>query len=366
MSSRLKNNVIWFGNHRERGQQMVQKKSFPRKIIKPIAVLLSLLVLSSLVVKFGPRYLYRNFGYLWLKKFESQLTVKQIQDIQKGLQGFKGKIVWSSSQTGNHEVFLMTLPDLKMYQLTHNPHVDTFPRFSPDGEKIVFCRSQPKWISQRNLELWDVYLLSLTTNKEILIAKSGFTPQWITNNRISFVRKNMLVIKDLETGKEEVVLDGDQEPASAQMTTPEFFRQNPDLLALTLRGKLDGVFVWERKKGTFLKVGSGCMITWVPTSQEVIWVDNGGNGGTQLLTSSITHVQQKLFMDLPGRHSHEYFPRLSSDGKWLVWAATAEGHEPDVEDYEIFLWNVGTPFSKAIRLTYKPANDNWPDIYPEK
>ena len=71
-------------------------------------------------------------------------------------------------------------------------------------------------------------------------------------------------------------------------------------------------------------------------------------------------------MDLPGRYSHEYFPRLSSDGKWLVWAATAEGHEPDVVDYEIFLWKVGTSFSQAVRLTYNPANDNWPDIYVQK
>jgi hypothetical protein len=95
-------------------------------------------------------------------------------------------------------------------------------------------------------------------------------------------------------------------------------------------------------------------------------VDNGGNGGTQLLKSLITPIRQTLFMDLPGRYSHEYFPRLSSDGKWLVWGATAEGHEPDLEDYEIFLWRVGDPFSKAVRLTYNQANDGWPDIYLEK
>ena len=355
-----------FNSHRDRGT-MGRDNSFLGRYGKYLLFFLVLLLVAATTVKFGPRYFYRFFGYLWLEKFESRLTEKQIQDIPKGLQGFKGKIVWSSSRTGNHEIFLLTLPDLKMYQLTHNPHVNTFPRFSPDGEKIIFCRSQPRWISQRNLELWDVYLLSLTTNKEILVAKNGFTPQWITNTLISFVRKNKLMIKDLQTGKEEMVLDGDQEPISAQITTPEFLRLDPDFLALTLRGKLDGgVFVWERKKGTLLKIGSGCQIIWVPSGQEVVWVDNGGNGGTQLLKSSILNPRQTLFMDLPGRYSHEYFPRLSSDGKWLVWAATAEGHEPDVVDYEIFLWKVGTSFSQAVRLTYNPANDNWPDIYVQK
>ena len=282
-----------------KGVPVARTRSFHRRYGKYLLFLLVLFLVAATAVKFGPRYFYRFFGYLWLEKFESRLTEKQIQDIQKGLQGLKGKIVWSSSRTGNHEIFLLTLPDLKMFQLTHNPHVDTFPRFSPDGEKIVFCRSQPRWISQRNLELWDVYLLSLTTNKEILVAKNGFTPQWITNTRISFVRKNKLMIKDLETGKEEMVLDGDQDTISSQMTTPEFSRQDPNFLALTLRGKMDGVFVWDRKKGTLLKIGSGCQITWVPSGQEVIWVDNGGNGGTQLLKSSITN---------PGKTSSWIFP----------------------------------------------------------
>ncbi|MBA4394900.1 MAG: hypothetical protein C0407_15215, partial [Desulfobacca sp.] len=101
-------------------------------------VLFALIVLS---VKFGPRYWYRFFGNLRIQKIESRLTDQQINDIQKGLQGLKAKIVWSSSRTGNHEIFLMTLPDLRMYQLTHNSYVDYYPRFSPDGESILFCRS---------------------------------------------------------------------------------------------------------------------------------------------------------------------------------------------------------------------------------
>ena len=49
------------------------------------------------------------------------------------------------------------------------------------------------------------------------------------------------------------------------------------------------------------------------------------------------------FIDIPGRRSHEYFPQLSADGNWLVWAATQRGHDHDIADYEIYLWEVGTP-----------------------
>lgn len=350
----------------KREKSIIQDQSFLRRYRKHLWFLLILFLLAVPSAKFGSHHFYRLLGYLWLDKFESRLTEKQIIDIQKKLHGLKAKITWASSRTGNHEIFLLTLPDLKMYQLTHHPHVDTLPRFSPDGERILFCRSQRPWVSIRDLEPWDVYLFSLVSNRETLVTPNGNMPQWIDNNRISFVRNRKIIIRNLETGREETVLDGHREEISGEIWNPEFLSRDTNFLAFTARGKMNGVFVWDRRKGSFLRIGSGCMITWVPSGQEVIWVDNGGNGGTWILKSSIINPHQNLFMDLPGRYSHEYFPRLSSDGRWMVWAATAEGHEPDIMDYEIFLWKVGTPFSEALRLTYNPANDIWPDIYLQK
>jgi Tol biopolymer transport system component len=68
-------------------------------------------------------------------------------------------------------------------------------------------------------------------------------------------------------------------------------------------------------------------------------------------------------MDLPERRSHEYFPQLSSDGKWMVWAATQRGHDHDVVNYEIYIWEVGTPAASAARLTFSGMNNRWPDIF---
>jgi len=62
-------------------------------------------------------------------------------------------------------------------------------------------------------------------------------------------------------------------------------------------------------------------------------------------------------------YSHEYFARISNDGRWLVWGAAASGHEHDRADYEIFIWPMGRPVSEAVRLTHHPVNDQWPDIY---
>jgi Tol biopolymer transport system component len=72
-------------------------------------------------------------------------------------------------------------------------------------------------------------------------------------------------------------------------------------------------------------------------------------------------------VDLDGEFSHEYWPKDSANGEYLVFGASRgkHHHEHDVADYEIFLWKVGSDPSKATRLTFHTGNDNWPDVYIE-
>jgi len=104
----------------------------------------------------------------------------------------------------------------------------------------------------------------------------------------------------------------------------------------------------------------------------VYWVHPTGNGGSRVLHLPVSgskpgksdaDLDAITLIDIPGRRSHEYFPQLSADGNWLVWAATQRGHDHDIADYEIYLWEVGSPAEKAVRLTYHSGNDRWPDIF---
>jgi hypothetical protein len=131
-----------------------------------------------------------------------------------------------------------------------------------------------------------------------------------------------------------------------------------------LRGSKRETGIWDLKKKTWTRTGEGCQINWTPAGDEIYWVHPTGNGGSRVLhlpvangkpSKSDADLDAITLIDLPGRRSHEYFPQLSADGKWLVWAATQRGHDHDIADYEIYLWEVGTPADSAVRLTYHSA-----------
>jgi hypothetical protein len=115
----------------------------------------------------------------------------------------------------------------------------------------------------------------------------------------------------------------------------------------------------------------GQQIGWAPDGASVYWEDDAGKEGSRIAREPVvagTPADERdpskiLLVDLPGKRSRERFPRLSNDGKWLVFAAAVNNLENDVDDFELFLWEAGAPATSATRLTFHSANDRWPDIF---
>ena len=294
-----------------------------------------------------------------------QLTEMERAAFQELVRRLDALIVWSSNRDGNHELYLMDLRSQEVRRLTRHSHVDFFSRFSPDGRQIVFLRSQREWVSFREESAWDVYLISTDGSGERLLAKQGYHPTWTTDGRgIIFLRGQRVLRLDLRTGREELLLDAARELPGVEIGDVELSADGTRL-AVAVRGRFDGAAVWDlqqRALSPLTKV-QACQTTWVPRNGGLLWVAAEGHGGTRIMRAAGAGAPGEVFMDLPGHYSHEYFPRLSNDGRWLIWGAAAEGHEHDRADYEIFLWEVGTPWEKAVRVTYYTGNDQWPDIY---
>jgi uncharacterized protein (TIRG00374 family) len=281
------------------------------------------------------------------------------------LQDLDGFIVWSSNRHGQHDILLRELPGLKTRRLTDHPHVDTFPRVSPDGSRVVFARSREPWVSQRQDRPWDVYLVDVDSGEERLVAEWGNVPTWSADGTHVFFQRDSgrVVEHNLETGLERVVFAAGSNgvPSRVHLQTPSV-DAGTGRMAVTLRGgkRYTGVF---DASGAGRKIAGGCQLTWSHDASGLYYVDKGGRGGNTVYWVDPSSRKREPWLDLPDPYSHEYFPKDANDGSVLVLGASAQGHEHDMADYEIFLWKIGTPEGEAVRITHHTGNDCWPDVW---
>ena len=279
----------------------------------------------------------------------------------------RGWVVWSSNRFGNHDILKMNLRDRRISRLTRHPHAESFPRISPNGQKIVFARSREAWVSLRNPVPWDVYLLDLDSGHERLLAEFANAPTWSADGRhVFFQRRGSEFIKlDLANGEEQVLFraGAGNIPAGVELQTPSLSPIS-GRLASTWRGTRRMTAI-VNVDGSVQPVGEGCQLAWAPQDAFIYWVDHGGLMQNRLYRQLPGTGSPVPWLDLPPPYSHEYFPKLSKDGRYLVLGASAGGHEHDVADYEIFLWPTGMSADRVVRLTFHSGNDNWPDIFLE-
>jgi len=278
----------------------------------------------------------------------------------------RGFMVWSSNRSGQHDLQMMRFPGLSITPLTTHPHVDTFPRISPDGERVVFCRSREPWVSQRNPVPWDVYVLDLASGRERKIAANANTPTWSARGDAVFYQRNAgeFVRHTLADDTATVLFEAgrDPMPGGVNLQTPSFSEKH-QAMAVTLRRARRSVRIVPRDGEPIEVTRSGCQLAWTPGGRFLVYVDHGGRMKNAIYRFDLEQRKSAQWLDLPGAYSHEYFPRVANNGRHLVLGAAAEGHEHDVADYEIFLWDPRTPAAAAVRLTFHTGNDCWPDLW---
>ena len=311
-------------------------------------------------------------SWVWLSNRSANYSVVTesnaipVEERPAWMQNLRGFIVWSSNRSGNHDIMIMDLPQLSIRKLTTDPHTDTHPRISPDGKKIAFARSIPKFQSWRDQRPWNIWVKDIATGKEQKIADTGTAPGWSEDGTKVYFQRSVGEIwsYDFNSGKESQLL----KRSIGKLGGTELFWPSLDAsgrLAVSFRdnGRPTNIIVEDGKE--IVVVARGCMLTWSPNNDFAMFVSSkeGGKQKNQFnrydpKTGSITK-----WLDLPGELSHEYWPRLDKSQQYLVFGASSGGHEPDLEDYEIILWKTSTDNAEAQRLTFDRGNDSWPDIY---
>ncbi len=293
---------------------------------------------------------------------------------KKHVSSIDGFVVFSSNRDGNHDIFKLDLADFALSKLTSHPNTETYPRISPDGKRLVFARAHQVWMSQRNSVAWDVYVLDIASGNETKVGSNGTAPAWVDNESISYLQDTTKVIKvnvanlNAETLYESGV--NNAMPKGAALQNPKY---NPNTGEFVFTGRQNLIGMNTGHWGTALSNGdthrgihNGCEISWNSAGTELFQVTSGGRDNTNhVVKIDKETLAVSTLIDLQGEFSHEYWPKESSNGEYMVIGASRsrKEHEHDVADYEIFLWKVGSQPHEATRLTFHTGNDNWPDVH---
>jgi len=264
---------------------------------------------------------------------------------------------------------MMTLPNMQIKALTVHPHTETHPRLSPDGKKVAFIRSHKQWQSWRNQKPWDLWIKEIESGKETLLTRFATAPTWSENGESIFFYRHIGEIweYDLVSSEERrLTTNGIENLPNTELFWPSLNDEGRIAVSYKDAGRPKNLI--SNGNGDIIPVAPGCMITWAPSGDFAFFVSStsGGKQSNQFNRYNPEDGSISHWMDLPGEHSHEYFPRLDASENYLVFSASADAHEPDIENYEVFLWNTNTPESEAIRLTFDNSNDSWPDIFLNK
>lgn len=272
-----------------------------------------------------------------------------------------GFIVWSSTMYGQHDLVRVEWPSGQLTRLTRSPAVDAAPRISPDGRHVAFARSREEWVSFRNREDWDVWVLDLKTDRERLVAERGADPCWTGDGKaVVFHRGGREIVRlDLETGAETVLGSA---PKKVSWVGPSIDSAG-ERLAVTVLGGRPRTALVSLATGAETRVAEGRQLAFAPPGKWLtMWVEGGPTDNRICRVDPAGPVVENL-LDMPGYWTHEASPRLSNDGALLVFGAARDGGELDAADYEIFLWRVGDAPERAARVSFHAGNDQWPDIH---
>lgn len=300
------------------------------------------------------------------------VPVEGAENAQRALRiaGVEGRIAWSSNREGTHSIYMIELPSGKKTRLTNAKFTDTYPRFSPDGKRVAFSRSHLPYVSQRDQLKWDTWVVDLAAGEETLVATNAFTAVWDADGEsLVYVRDGGKLVKQkaVAGAMEEMLLEAGRGavPYGNEFQTPNV-GYNGRGLAFTLRGSANGTYI-SVDGATPLRIDGGCEITWQGRdSSTMLWVNHPGKQRNTIFKRDGIKAETETLLDVEADHSHEYFPKTSADGVWMVYGASTGGHEHDQADYEIFLWKIGAPQNEIKRVTWHTGNDCWPDIFVDE
>jgi Tol biopolymer transport system component len=245
-------------------------------------------------------------------------------------------------------------------RLTDSPDWETTPDWSPDGTRIVYSR---KGADDDDMT-GDLWMMNADGSDQRMVLRNGTAPQFVDGGRaVVFERDRVDLLRlDLRTGRVRRLTPPPEAPAFPyHMIKP---RLSPDGSTVAFISDKQGKWhAWAMgMDGAETLIGPGCQPAWDPDGRRIFYVaEESSYGETSLRTFAWPKGPSAHFLKLEGTWRHVYFPTVSDDGRWLLFAACPAGqHDHASANYQLFLAPAdGGP---AVRLTSNGFTDRWPRL----
>ena len=266
--------------------------------------------------------------------------------------GFHDKVAFQSDVDGDTEIYLLTAKGIK--KLTDNAYPDEYPRFSPDGTRVVYMTKPGK--------TWKLNFYLLKEGKTVravdLGDKNTFCPAWCPGGRALVVAtdawgKSELARYDLATKKMTRLTD-----TIGRNTLPDC---SPDGTAVVFTGNRGlGWHIYRldlktRKITKLTNKRGNCRPRFSPDGRWVAFVsESKGKTDVFLMRPDGSRIHS-LTKD-PGHW--EYYPTWSRDGKRVYFSKSVKHRGAPWH-----LWVINADGTRAFQLTRGFSKDRFADVY---
>jgi len=270
---------------------------------------------------------------------------------------FEGKIVFQSNMDGDNEIYV--LQEEGLIKLTDNSWEDTFPVWSPGGEKIAFSSNQ--------YGSFDIFIMNSDGKGKTKLTSSKLNekdPSWFPDGeQIVYTeekkgllrRKSTLYVLDLASKKSKRLIPDFSNTQALANVSPA----NPDWITFTgkkFAGWDVAVFFRNLNKVQFLEEkGKSCRGRFSRDGKKIAYVNSlsDGKGDIWVMNPDGTSKKRLTFRN----ETYDYFPSWSPDGKQIIFCSSLQ-HEHE-GDWALYILDVKT--GKARLLFDSPGNDIFPD-----
>ena len=267
---------------------------------------------------------------------------------------FAGRIVFQSDLDGDNEIYVLTNKGLE--KLTDNSWDDTYPRWSPDQERIAFSANPDG--------NFDIFIMEATGQSPVRITDSPQNEQltaWFADGKT--------LLYSEEAGRQSHLWMIDLATKEKKRVIPDFSRTNfladcspvAPLIAFTGK-KLMGwdvfLFDWERRSyRDLVQGGSSCRPRFSPDGETIVYVSGKADGKGDIWTMARDGSGQQRVTERD--ETYDYFPSWSPDKKLIVFCSNPKSGYADQGEWALFVVDVRN--KTVAPLFDSPGRDVFPD-----